>query len=300
LTDWFPSEILKTIEVLKDIIQIHANKYAPFYLIILSDLLRDYSLQEPSDLRIRRRKSPLPEENIRIRYEKSLNKKIEALKFCFDIHGPIKSKVIAHNADVREWSNIQKHIKKDTFDFALTSPPYATALPYIDTQRLSLVWLNLLKSEDIRKTEENLIGSRETRKQELFNITNSMLKNNCSLPESAWKYCRMLNNNIAENDGFRRQAVPALLYRYFSDMMRTFQAVHTAMKPNGIYALIVGHNRTTLGGTQFQIETPRYLVDIAVDHGWFILESIPLETYKRYGIHASNAVLDETLLLLKK
>ena len=47
------------------------------------------------------------------------------------------------------------------FDAVITSPPYATALPYIDTQRLSLVLLGLIGADELRATEAALVGARE-------------------------------------------------------------------------------------------------------------------------------------------
>ena len=52
---------------------------------------------------------------------------------------------------------------EETYDAAITSPPYAMALPYIDTQRLSLVWLGLVEPGGIAGLEAELIGSRELR-----------------------------------------------------------------------------------------------------------------------------------------
>ena len=53
----------------------------------------------------------------------------------------------------------QHHI--EAFDAAITSPPYVTAMPYLDTQRLSLSLLELLSSRQLRGGEHQLIGSRE-------------------------------------------------------------------------------------------------------------------------------------------
>ncbi len=58
---WFPSENLNAIERLKQAVDAAPNDTAPILLAIASNLLRDYSLQDPADLRIRRRNSPLPE-----------------------------------------------------------------------------------------------------------------------------------------------------------------------------------------------------------------------------------------------
>ena len=42
----------------------------------------------------------------------------------------------------------------------ITSPPYATALPYLDTDRLSLIYLKLLQREEHRSHDYAMIGNR--------------------------------------------------------------------------------------------------------------------------------------------
>jgi site-specific DNA-methyltransferase (cytosine-N4-specific) len=102
------------------------------------------------------------------------------------------------------------------------------------------------------------------------------------------------------NDGFRRKAVPQLLYRYFSAMLNSFKAVRKLVKPRGQFALIVGHNHTVLGGVRFDINTPQHLANLATAGGWHIDELVPLQTYQRYfGYHVSNAIEAETLILLR-
>jgi site-specific DNA-methyltransferase (cytosine-N4-specific) len=301
LEQWFPADNLHTMETLRAIILRDAGELAPFFLVVLSDLLREYSLQEPSDLRIRRRKSAMPSTPLRERLEAELMKRIDVLQAGFDAHGPLKVRASAVVADARHWNAVHEQgIAQASFDFALTSPPYATALPYIDTQRLSLVWLELLDPLAIRHAEEALVGSREASKAELASLARGLNRNDANLPEDIVDYCRLLLTHVSEKDGFRRKAVPALLYRYFCDMLKTFATVRQAVKPDGLYALVVGTNRTTLGGTQLQIDTPRHLARLGEHAGWSVLELLPLETYKRYGLHAANAVQDETLVVLKR
>jgi site-specific DNA-methyltransferase (cytosine-N4-specific) len=81
--------------------------------------------------------------------------------------------------------------------------------------------------------------------------------------------------------------------------METFKVIKKVLKPSGIYVLVVGTNRTKLGGRQFIINTPNFLSELANHTGWSTLEMLPLETYKRYGIHVANSVQDETLIVLK-
>ena len=60
LRSWFDHEILQSIESVRRKIEEAAGDVSPVFLSIASNLLRDYSRQDPKDLRIRRRKSPLP------------------------------------------------------------------------------------------------------------------------------------------------------------------------------------------------------------------------------------------------
>ena len=110
-------------------------------------------------------------------------------------------------------------------DAAITSPPYATALPYIDTQRLSLVWLGLCEPEGIGALDGILIGSREMKRREQLNLTRQLQDNARGLPDSQASFCRRLAQAVGPQDGFRRRAVPTLIYRYMADMRDGFRAV---------------------------------------------------------------------------
>ena len=294
-------EMLLPIEQFRDHTMKWAKSSSSIYLTIASNLLRDYSLQEPKDLRIRRRKSPMPE-----------TPWIEALKDFFDIcaskieatqHklGIMPSKNRAYKADVRNLALQPKHWTiKPPYTAAITSPPYATALPYIDTQRLSLVWLGLCKPSEIRVYESLLTGSREFRSSGRRVWLKKMSDNEENLPDSLYDLCLELQNALSDTDGFRRQVVPSLLYRYFADMQLMFRNTYPLMKSNAPFALIVGHNHTTLGGKRFDIDTPKYLVELALNTGWKLDQVIPLQTYQRYDLHQKNSVTAETLIILKK
>ena len=301
LKEWFVPEILLSIEQFLVHTMKLAKSSSSIYLSIASNLLRDYSLQEPKDLRIRRRKSPRPE-----------TPWIEALKDFFDICaskieatqrkiGVISSKNHAYKADARNLALQPKHWTiKPPYTAAITSPPYATALPYIDTQRLSLVWLGLCKPSEIRFYESLLTGSREFRSSKRRVWLKKMSDNEENLPDSLYDLCLELQNSLSNTDGFRRQVVPSLLYRYFADMQLMFRNTYPLMKSNAPFALIVGHNHTTLGGKRFDIDTPKYLVELALNTGWKLDQVIPLQTYQRYDLHQKNSVTAETLIILKK
>ncbi|MBV5121523.1 site-specific DNA-methyltransferase [Bacillus halotolerans] len=300
LLKWFPEETFFEIEYLRKSINFNAGPLKNIFLVLLSNLIREYSLQEPADLRIRRRKSPFPEELLIDAYELSINKFVNKIRASQKTTGLKTKKNKAINYDSRNLGAREGVLNFNYFDAGITSPPYATALPYIDTQRLSLVWLGLIPPNEIMPLEGNLIGSREFKNAVKKEWQEKMLINASQIPESLFMYCNTLQNALSESDGFRRQAVPLLLYRYLADMMLMFKNLLPYFKKNAPYALIVGHNHTTLGGERFDINTPKLLVEIAVSVGWVHDESVELQTYKRYGINHKNAVNNETLIILRK
>jgi site-specific DNA-methyltransferase (cytosine-N4-specific) len=301
LKKWFSPDIFKLIEQYRNVIDQESGENAPIFKVILSDLLRDYSHQEPSDLRIRRRMSPFPSNPLPMAYQIAADRIFKAIEHTHDILGDLNLKAASFKADGRYLGDvINKSPVNLSAEIAITSPPYATALPYIDTQRLSLVWLGLISPEQIAQTEESLIGSREASEETLRKLRNLISENGARLPEPVLNLCSRLQSQVNEKDGFRRRAVPGLLYRYFTDMKKTFATVFHVMKPRGYYVLIVGTNRTTIGGKPELIDTPTHLLDIAVQTGWTKVENLELETYKRYGLHAANAVQEESLLVMQK
>ncbi len=298
LKKWFPEDVLMDIECLRTL-SIGLANVSDLILVTISNLLRDYSYQEPKDLRIRRRKSPLPEVPLIEELKTKMESVLIAIKDFQDNFGIIQSDNRAINAGINNC--ISNHIPENSIDFAVTSPPYATALPYIDTQRLSLVWLSMVESNGIKNLETELIGSREfkiKKDQDYWNLT--LLENTKNLPEEVGVFCNNLLQKLSSTDGFRKRAVPSLLYRYFFQMKNMFETVQKKLKPNSHYALIVGHNHTTIGGSRTDINTPELLVKIAESVGLELSENTPLEVYHRYGLNSQNAVNKESLIVFRK
>jgi hypothetical protein len=182
---------------------------------------------------------------------------------------------------------------------AITSPPYAMALPYIDTQRLSLVWLGLVTPAELPALQAQLTGSREFSGGRIE--WGERLNDNVDkIPIQPWRFCRELFRSVGTADGFRRNAVPRLLYRYLSGMREAFVAVAELLAPRSRYYLIVGHNHTTLNGTRIDIDTPTLLTQLLDGTGLRLERRQELQTYQRYGLHQRNAVNREELLILQK
>lgn len=296
LSKWFDPDILGIIETVRRQIISHAGDDAPFFLCIASNLLRDYSQQDPNDLRVRRRTSPLPATPFVVAFLDACASALNRLAEAQAVLGTEVPQGGARHASAAGGAKVREIHR---FDAALTSPPYAMALPYIDTQRLSLVWLDLLAPEKILPLEADLIGSREMRGAARKMLRERLKENADGLPEGEFAICQKLQSKIGASDGFRRKAVPQLLYRYFSEMQAVFVSLRGQLKIGAPFALIVGHNHTILGGKRFDIDTPRHLAALALHAGWQLDEILELQTYQRYGYHMDNAVAAESLILLR-
>lgn len=299
LLSWFDADVFETIERLRLAIdRSHDESRGPL-LSIASNLLREYSLQDPNDLRIRRRKTPIPDRPFVDAFTEAAGQFLDKLEDAQSILGEVRNGSRALILDSVKLNERELGLGAARFDCALTSPPYATALPYIDTQRLSLVWLGLIPPSEILPLEARLVGSREVRGRTKQELLADLKSNRAGLPELSADYCRALQAALSHTDGFRRQALPLLLYRYFAAMASAFRAVRPLMKDDAPFALIVGFNHTVLGGKRFDIDTPMHLAAVAAANGWRHMETVSLQTYSRFGYHMNNAVTEEGLIILR-
>jgi SAM-dependent methyltransferase len=298
LKNWFPPDTVALLERLRACIRQHGGRAETVLLSLASDLLRDYSLQEPSDLRIRRRIAPLPTKPFLSVYEEKAASFLRNLAAAQKVTGLIHLASEAVIEDSRKlFDGMNGKALPSRYDFVITSPPYATALPYIDTQRLSLVWLGLCAVENIRRLDAEAVGSRETRNNEK-DWQWRLAENADSLPREVASFCHKLQLAIGPEDGFRRKAMPTLIYRYFADMRKVFVALPKVLHKNAKLAFVVGPNQTTLGGRRFDINTPAALLCIAEQLGFIRQEVIPLQTYHRYGLHQKNSIRGESLTIM--
>jgi len=206
-------------------------------------------------------------------------------------------------ADSRE--GLKQLIKRagapNLIDAAITSPPYATALPYGDTQRLSLALLGLLPASDVLALDSQLVGTREITKRRR-QLLEHEIQNASDVPTKVQALCEEMLGavNSSHSDGFRRRNMPALVLQYFRGMSRVLGSVAQIVKPGGHFVLVVGRNRTMLGGREFNVDTPRLLVESSKLTGWSCESQIELETYQRFDVHMRNSIRTETMVILRR
>ena len=200
LAKWFPTKVLRQFRViLLAISETRPKSLQNVFRVILSDICREVSLQDPCDLRIRRRKDPADNYPAIEMFLTSLEVKIRSIIRAKKHIQPLRHKgtcQLATYADTRDsvpfLRKLLSKYNRKVFDGAITSPPYATAMPYLDTQRLSLALFGFINSRDLRNNEKKLIGNREIQEKERLSLESQLRSNTMKLPEGPIRFCKEL------------------------------------------------------------------------------------------------------------
>jgi len=308
LVRWFPEPVLDKLEwALAQVRLFGEPRLVEFGEIVLSSIIREVSQQEPTDLRIRRRKNPLKDAPVVELFADRLEKQIERLVKYWSIAGRQPGEVIApivHDGDCRRMTTFKEmELDPASVDCVITSPPYATALPYIDTDRLSLLAIMGIARDKRSELEGTLTGSREIRRRDRTKLEEELLDRRADevLPRSVVNALRaILSANQNYDVGFRRENMAALLWRYFRDMQANIGTVASLLKPGGCAYYVVGDSRTNAGGEWIAIETCNHLRSIAEHAGLKARKlldiSVTTESYK----HIKNAITENAILEFKR
>jgi len=302
---WFPQPVVWKLNwVLRAIRSVSASILQDFLEVVLSSIIREVSHQEPEDLRIRRRKQPIQDADVLGLFQLRLTAMYDRLVSFWSVRGysPYRFwKPIAIAADARDRNSFEvMGIGRDSIDFVLTSPPYATALPYIDTDRLSILVLMGMTSTDRRPLEQHLTGSREITTAERLSFEAGIKRDN-GLPENVLAFLRELHTTIAQADvGFRRKNMPAVLSRFFIDMKQVLENVYWAMKPNALATVVLGDNVTNIDGHPVVIPTTKLVGDLGISTGLELLEEIPITVTTEDLFHMKNAIKRNLVMVFRK
>lgn len=303
---WFPLPVINKLNwILKIIRGVSDGIIRDFLEVVLSSIIREISHQDPNDLRIRKRKLFLEDAEVFSLFIERLEMQYQRIeKFWsargYSLNNFYTSKAIA--GDSRNWTSFEKMgITEESVDLVLTSPPYATALPYIDTDRLSLLILFGLNSSKRRPFEQNLVGSREiniTGKKRLEEI---LIRNEANLPESVMRFLTAIHHRVsAAKVGFRRKNMPALLLRFFQDINKILSNCFRALKYEGQAMIVIGDNRIKIDSDYERIPTTDLVEEIAEECGFKPLERIDISVTKENYLHIKNAITENVVLRLKR
>jgi hypothetical protein len=304
LCRWFPAG---TLDVIARILGAIDGAKAPesfrdLAKLALSTHLRGWSLQQPSQLRIFRRCEAPPASSLLARFRRQLDEFTQSvivgvrLLDELGISLPEARIAVADSRDPSQWG-----CAPATVAAVITSPPYATALPYIDTDRLSIFGLGLAEVEKRAGLEWEMIGTREILTKQRRKLEEELAANVAELPMVIVKGINAIKSaNDKADVGFRRRNLPSLLYRYFADMKIVVENAARVLRPGGLCAIVVGDSHTVAGGKKVRIRTADYLSAVANDAGLSTSERIAMGGQAAYLPHQRNGIPKEEILLVVK
>ncbi|WLB57457.1 DNA methyltransferase [Bradyrhizobium japonicum] len=308
LDSWFATPVLNKLEwILRNIRLFGDPRLVEFAEVVLSSIVREVSQQDPTDLRIRRRKTPLADAPVLELYAERLEDQLVRLSKFWKVAGRSPGRLVRPSVIEGDCKLSATYaalgLGDEEVDCVVTSPPYATALPYIDTDRLSLMAIMGIRSAVRSTLEENLTGSREIRKSHRSDFEDTLMSTKASqaLPPTVVRALRrLLEANRNSDAGFRKQNMAALLWRYFADMHQNISLVAKALKSGHSAYYVVGDSRTNAGGEWIAIETCKHLMEIAEMAGLqankLLDISVTTENYK----HIKNAITENAILQFRK
>ena len=303
LARWFPAAVLSKLDWLLSHVREEGPETASWLEVLISDLVREVSHQDPKDLRIRRRRVPLddaPVYALFLRRLSSLSERLEDYWRHYRQHATLRAATIAQGSSTEPgtWSCAGGR----PIDAVISSPPYASALPYIDTDRLSLAAVYGLSAADRRHLEEGMIGSREiTERAREAHEAQFSAGLSVDLPGSTVAFLSAFREAVQADPsaGFRRRQAPAVLHRYFVAMSRVLGNVRDHMRRGAGCWLVLGDSRSTLSGRTWTIPTVDEVAALGEYRGFEVVDRIPITVTREDRLHSRHAITQNVILELR-
>jgi hypothetical protein len=267
--------------------------------VALSNILRRVSWQKEDDLRVRKEVRLDVEVDPKKEFLEELGRSVRTvLAFLYQSRLREPKRFMIEEGDARECA---QHFGHEAVDLVVTSPPYATALPYLDTDRLSLIYLKLLKRPEHRSKDLHMIGNREVTEGLRRSYWDTYAASKTNLPQAVTNVIDQIANlNEGTEAGFRRRNLPSLLAKYFLDMTKVLEGINDCLKPGCFAFIVVGDNHTIAGGQRVDIPTSRLLQDIAARKDFEVAEPLQMEMLVSRDIFRVNAGSSEQIIALRK
>lgn len=306
IANWFAAPVARKLNWLLRVIRAGSEGASRDFLeTVFSSIIRDVSQQDPTDLRIRYRKELLRDADVLGLFRSQLALQFSRVEKFWKVRGHAPNPFFAARVGSGDNRQLETYkslgLQKGSIDLVLTSPPYAMALPYIDTDRLSLLTLFGLSGSGRRPLEQSLIGSREISGGNRKRLEEELASDD-DLPESCLRFTRKLRDKLSksENAGFRKQNMPALVHRFLKDMDEVFAKLHHFCRKGADAFVVIGDSKMTIDNHDIRIPTTDFLEQIASARGFAAVERIDISVTTENLVHIRNAITENVVLRLRK
>jgi DNA modification methylase len=304
LQRWFPEPALRKLDWLLGAIREEADeRFVGFLEVLVSDIIREVSQQEPKDLRVRRRRVPISDAPVYELFLGRLDESFERL-VAFWRHASSEDPRLGSAEVVLGTSSdptVFRRLGGRRIHAIVSSPPYAAALPYVDTDRLSLAALFGYSSAERKAIEELMIGSREITERERASYESRLKRGEADvLPESTLTFLSDYRNAVAADAhaGFRLRQAPAVLLRYFHSMSAVLANLRDHVADGALCWLVLGDSRSTVSGRRWTIPTVDEVASIAEHRRFRVVDRIPITVTREDVLHSRHAITRNEILQL--
>jgi len=302
LRQWFSQRVLAELDLLVATIDgLPDREVAQLFKVSLSNIVRRVSFQKEEDLRIRREYKKVDPDRVRALFLEEALRSAKAVvaDLAHGLGARIGEARVAEG-DARSFVR-DGGVEAESIDLVVTSPPYATALPYLDTDRLSLSFLGLLSRPDHRGRDREMIGNREITDLARRRQWERYTAERAVLPASVTALIDRIERENGEGKvGFRRRNLGALLATYFFDMRSVLLEIQKTLRPGGQAFLVVGNNRTKTPAGEIEIRTSELLLAMAEAAGFADCRRVPMEMLHSRDIFRENRTPSEHILSMRR
>jgi site-specific DNA-methyltransferase (cytosine-N4-specific) len=301
LAGWFAPQILAKLDpIARRVNQTPHPTCRALFQVVLSNILRRVSWQKDDDLRVRKEIRADVDIEVMSEFLAELNRSVRTtLALLYENQDFPVGQATILEGDARRADQLLAD-RLGGVDVIITSPPYATALPYLDTDRLSLCYLGLLSRPQHRSRDHEMIGNREITDRQRQLYWQDYQQNRSKLPAEIVRVIELIDRRNSEAEvGFRRRNLAALLARYFLDMRQVFETFVRLLKPGAPAYVVVGNNHTLAGGQRVAIETDKLLAQLGESVGLRLEETLSMEMLVSRDVFKENTGSIETILFFR-
>jgi len=310
LDHWFFPHVVRQLQCLRPTIQrLRDSAIRNFFLVCFSACVRKVSLADPRlAVPVRMKMGQYPQDHpLRVKSDAHL-RKLRCVR-VLDVFARIARANITRMRRVQPFSaelgaaeivssdarrlvyeyspngKLNKVVPDECVQLIITSPPYPGAQKYIRSCSLSLGWLGLCPTSDLREHKGRAIGREEFAKHECDEVPGT------KIATADRALARVAKRNPV------RAVIAAT---YLNEMREAMYEMSRVLRKDGYIVLVAANNR--IAGREFH--TVDYLTSIAEECGLSLVACL-VDAIKSRGLmtkrnHTASLITRESVLLLTK